>query len=178
MFSISCGEYEVYCQAAGLPRMLDEYERRAKLAERVGMECAGAECFCAVRRRGDDWPLLVVSQKYAPGLESGFSPGLALVPETHRLFVGAGCRLLAYDLSDPARLWEDEANTGFWFWSRYGEAVLMAAELELAAWDVRGAKLWSRFVEPPWEYRVEGATVAVDVMGRVSRFDILTGAEA
>jgi hypothetical protein len=27
----------------------------------------------------------------------------------------------------------------------------MAAELELAAWDVGGDKLWSRIVEPPWE---------------------------
>ena len=97
MFTISCGEYEVSCQAVGLPGMLDEYERRAKLAERVGMDSAGAECFCAVRRRGDDWPNLVVSQKYAPGVESGFSPGLALVPETHRLFLGAGCRLRVSD---------------------------------------------------------------------------------
>jgi len=81
------------------------------------------------------------------------------------LFIGAGRRLLAYDLSAPSRLWEDEADTGFWFWSRYGRFVLMAAELELAAWDVNGRKLWSRFVEPPWTYQVEGSSVVVKVEG-------------
>jgi hypothetical protein len=51
----------------------------------------------------------------------------------------------------------------------------MAAELELAAWDLRGRKLWSRFVEPPWEYRIEGEVIILDVMGAVSRFDLRTG---
>ncbi|QDV32268.1 hypothetical protein ElP_00910 [Tautonia plasticadhaerens] len=54
----------------------------------------------------------------------------------------------------------------------------MAAELELAAWDVSGRKLWSRFVEPPWEYAVAGKIVAVDVMGAVSRIDLRTGEPA
>jgi hypothetical protein len=45
----------------------------------------------------------------------------------------------------------------------------MAAELELAAWGTGGDKLWSRFVEPPWEFGVEGEVVAVNVMGSVSR---------
>jgi L-alanine-DL-glutamate epimerase-like enolase superfamily enzyme len=91
------------------------------------------------------------------------------------LFIGAGCRLLAYDLSRPARLWEDVADTGFWSWSRYDEVVLMAAELEIAAWDIRGSKLWSRFVEPPWEYRVDGRVVVLDVMGTISRLDLWGG---
>jgi hypothetical protein len=178
MFTVSFGEYEVYCQADGLPmpEMLAEFEQRAKLVERVGMEWAGADCFCAVRRRGLEWPFLVVSQRYAPAGESGFFPGIVLVPETHRLFFGAGWQLLAYDLSAPARLWAAETR-GFWEWSRYGRAVLMAAEQELAAWDVHGGKLWSRIVEPPWQYRVEDHEVVVDVKGRVARFDILTGEE-
>jgi hypothetical protein len=108
---------------------------------------------------------LVVSQRNAPGAESGFYPGLVVVPETHRLFLGAGWRLLAYDLSGPARLWADETR-GFWSWSRYGEVVIMAG------------RLWSRAVEPPWTYRVEGRVVVVDMMGRVSRFDLLTEAVA
>ena len=179
MFIVSFGEYEVYCQSEGLPvpETLTELEQRARLVERRGMEFRGEDSFCAVRRRGDEWPFLVVSQRNAPGAESGFYPGLVVVPETHRLFLGAGWRLLAYDLSAPARLWAAETR-GFWSWSRYGGVVLMAGEQELAAWDVHGGKLWSRFVEPPWVYRVEDRAVAVDARGRASRLDLFTGAEA
>ncbi len=177
MFSVSLGEYEADCQGDSLPDlMLATYRGRAALAEhfeRPEVE-DGSRCFIALRRRGAAWPYLVVTQRYSPA-GYGFAPGLLLVPEAHRLFIGAGCRLLAYDLSRPARLWEDIADTGFWFWSRYDEVVLMAAELELAAWDIQGRKLWSRFVEPPWEYRIEGRVVVLDVMGTVSRLDLWGG---
>ena len=50
------------------------------------------------------------------------------------MIVIAACRrLLAYELARPARLWEDEADCGFWSWTRRGRVVLMSAELELAA---------------------------------------------
>ena len=81
----------------------------------------------------------------------GFDPGLLLVPETGVLFLGAGERLLAYGLDQPRRLWEDTAEVGFWGWGRFGETVLMSAELELAAWDTSGRKLWTTSVEPPLE---------------------------
>ena len=177
MFSISLGEYEAYCQGDGLPEMmLEDYRRRAAFAEHFEEPKAedASRCFVAVRRRGAGWPHLVVTQRYSPAA-CGFVPGLLLVSEAHRLFIGAGCRLLAYDLSRPARLWEDVADTGFWSWSRYDEVVLMAAELEIAAWDIRGSKLWSRFVEPPWEYRVDGRVVVLDVMGTISRLDLWGG---
>ncbi len=176
MFSVSLGEYELYCQAGGLPDMLPEYQKRAAVAESFDLAESGgsAVCFCAVRRREDGWPFLVVVQRYSPA-GCGFHPGVLLVPETGKLFVGAGQRLLGYDLRKPARLWEDQADTGFWFWSQYGEVVLMAAELELAAWDASGRKLWTRFVEPPWEYRVDGQVVVLDVMGTISRISIQDG---
>src|SRR5262245_50922488 len=106
MITVSFGNYEAYCQADGMPspEVLAEFEQRAALTERLGMEFRGADGFCAVRRRGNEWPFLVVTQRYAPAGESGFHLGLVVVPETHRLFLGAGCRLLAYDLSAPARL--------------------------------------------------------------------------
>ena len=34
--------------------------------------------------------------------------------------------------------------------------MLMLAELEFAAWDLKGKKMWSTFVEPPWVYDVNG----------------------
>ena len=178
MFRVSIGEYELCCQAGGLPAMLSEYRQRAALAEDFGVagEAGPSVCFVSVGRP-QQWPFLVVVQRYWPA-GCGFRPGVLLVPETHRLFVGAGRRLLGYDLSRPARLWEDEADCGFWSWSRHGSVVLMAAELELAAWDVGGGKLWSRFVEPPWEFAVAGEVVAVDVMGVVSHVRLRSGHEA
>ena len=178
MFRVSVGEYEVCCQADELPAMLSEYQQRAALSEDFGVadEAGSSVCFVTVGR-AQQWPFLVVIQRYAPA-GCGFFPGVLLVPETHRLFIGAGRRLLGYDLSRPARLWEDEAECGFWSWSRHGSVVLMAAELELAAWDVGGSKLWSRFVEPPWEFAVEGEVVAVDVMDVVSRVHLGSGQDA
>jgi hypothetical protein len=51
----------------------------------------------------------------------------------------------------------------------HGPTVLMAAELELAARDHRGGKLWSMFVEPPWTYQVASGLVELDVMGTKAR---------
>jgi hypothetical protein len=39
---------------------------------------------------------------------------------------------------------------GFHGWQRHEDLVVMSAELEMAAWDLRGVKRWSTFVEPPW----------------------------
>jgi hypothetical protein len=99
------------------------------------------------------------------------------VTQTAVLFAGAGTRLLAYSLRDrPRRLWEDTAGwCGFWHWSLHGQCVLMAAELELAAWDTSGAKLWSTLVEPPWSYDVAGGQVHLDVMGAKTRFPVVCG---
>jgi hypothetical protein len=178
MFRVSIGEYEVCCQAGSLPDMLPEYQKRAALSEDFGAadEVGSSVCFVSVGRP-QHWPFLVVVQRYSPA-DYGFVPGVLLVPEAHRLFVGAGRRLLGYDLSGPARLWEDEADCGFWSWSRHGSVVMMAAELELTAWDLGGHKLWTRFVEPPWEFSVADQVVAVDVMGVVSRIHLRSGHEA
>lgn len=175
MFQLSLGDYEVRCRHAGVPDLLPQLAERAALYDRFDTPSPGDEtCFFAVTRRGDRWPLLVVTQRYAPA-GYGFYPGALVVPETHRLFLGAGRRLLGYDLSRPARMWEDEADCGFWSWSRYGGVVLMMAELELAAWTVEGQKLWSRFADPPWEYRVEGSVVVVSDSRAVECADLRTG---
>lgn len=101
---------------------------------------------------------------------------MLLVTELGILFMGAGERLLAYDCSNtPRRLWMDQADTGFWSWSRYGDVVLMSAELEFAAWSIEGVKLWSTFVEPPWTYTVAQGKINLDVMGRHTSFLIEKG---
>ena len=157
----------------GLPSTFDHYCSHAKLLEQFDMKASeGDFSFVSAGHVEGDWPELVVAQRFSPA-QGGFDPGIAFLPDSHLLFVGAGTRLLAYDLTTPSRLWEDEADTGFWSWAVYPSAVLMAAELELAAWDRTGQKLWSRFVEPPWNYRVVRNTVHLDVMGRRSEFPLL-----
>lgn len=100
-----------------------------------------------------------------------------LLPETRRLFIAAGERLLAYDITParPHRLWEDEADSGFSRWSVHDDVVLMEAELAFAAWDAHANQLRETVVEPPWSCRVEGGTVLLDVMGRVTRFQLHRG---
>lgn len=176
MFSVSLVEYEIQCQV-GLPDLLNDYIEHATLAEQIGLgKNEGTPCFFALSRHGDPWPFLVVAQRYQP--PHGFFPGALVVPETGRLFLGAGDRLLCYDLLKPARIWEDAADCGFWFWSRWGDVVLMGAETELAAWDIDGQKLWTRFVDPPWAHRVEGNVIEVNCElcePASGRMNLLTG---
>ena len=174
MFSINVDRYTLQLQSEGLPELYGKYCDHAQLVEEINIEeSEGKNCFVAVGL-ADDWPFLVVSQRYSPA-GGGFSPGAALVPETNLLFIGAGTRLLAYHLSNLARLWEDVADVGFWSWARHGEHVVMSAELEIAAWDLQGRKLWSSEVEPPWSYSVQNDFVHLDVMGKQRTYKLATG---
>jgi hypothetical protein len=177
MFSLSVAEYRLLCSAPEIPsHYYTYYHDRARLTHEIDLEKAGCErCFLAVHKAGEDRPLLAVAQGYWPGIQVGFHPGLILIPETHLLLIGAGERLLAYDLAAPQRLWEDRAEMGFWSWARHGNIILMSAELELAAWDIGGSKLWTTFVEPPWDYTVRDDVICVDVMGRSSAFPLRSG---
>jgi hypothetical protein len=75
----------------------------------------------------------------------------------------------------PVRVWEDHADAGFWWWDRQEDTILMAAELELAAWDIHGHKLWTMFVAPPWSYSVHDGVIQLDVMNNLSRFPLPSG---
>lgn len=174
-FTLAVDGWTIHVQH-GLPLIYGSYRQRAVVLEEFDLAGdAGASCFVAVAAAGDPFPRLVVAQRYAP-CQGGFDPGIAFVPETALLFIGAGTRLLAYALAGrPGRLWEDAADTGFWRWSVHRSAVLMAAELELAAWTRSGEKLWTMFVEPPWSYRVAGDQVQLDVMGKKTEFPVSSG---
>jgi hypothetical protein len=134
--------------------------------------------FVRVRRPGEQLPSLMVSQTFAPS-QGGFFPGVLLVPQSSRVFVGAGERLLCYSTYDGhwVRQWEDTANAGFWGWDIHGGVVVMSAELEIAAWTADGEKLWTRFVEPPWSYSVNGSTLVLDVMGQIALLSLESGVE-
>ncbi len=174
MFKLTIGPYLIQTEQGKLPELYSEYASRAILSEEFDLRNAErAHCFVSVSR-GSDWPQLVVAQTFSPSA-SGFEPGVLLVQETETLFIGAGERLLAYRLGPFERLWEDECDMGFWGWEQHGKVVLMRAELEMAAWDSFGKKLWSTFVEPPWDYVVKDNRIQLDVMGNKSEFDLAKG---
>lgn len=177
MFRLTSGSYTV-CISDYLPVVDELYREHASLIEHRVSDVAGYRehfLYLAVSRDDRKFPFLVVSQYYWPGPDAGFYPGVLLLPETSLLFVGAGERLLAYQLDQTALLWEDSANMGFWGWEKYQDVLLMSAELELAAWNMRGEKLWSTFVEPPWSYSLDGATIHLEVMGAKASFPLYEG---
>jgi hypothetical protein len=160
-----------------LPTLWDHFLARASFSEsELDKDCLG-HLFVAVRhhRIADGFPEFVVDLAYEPA-GAGLRWGATLVPETGVLFLGAGERLRAYSVTPPRRrLWDDSAEFGFWSWQRADDTVVMAAESEVAAWDVAGDKLWAAPVEPPWHYRVDGDAMSVDVMGRSETFPVRSG---
>ncbi len=173
-FCITIGEYRLICIPDGISSLHDQYSAHARFVDEIDRSSdAPAACWLGIQHAGNDWPFLVIAQRYHP--EASMQPGVLLIPETQRLFVGAGARLLAYDLGQVSRLWEDTADYGFWFWDQHGDYVLMAAELELAAWTLQGRKVWTMFVEPPWSYTCADGVIYLDVMGRRSSFAISGG---
>lgn len=174
MFSIYVSDLAITVQRGSLPSIYNDLKRHARLAEEFALRPHEGElCYLSVSSSGH-WPFLVVAQRFELS-EGGFDPGAMIVPETKLLFIGAGRRLLSYALDGPRRLWEDTADSGFLEWSRDGDVVLMSAELELAAWDTMGHKLWSMPLEPAWEYHVSGGQVHLDVLGRKSSFPLRAG---
>ena len=174
MFNLTLGRYVLSCGPDGLPDRYGEYCAHAILAEEIDLDRPGGRtCFVAVTA-GAEWPFLVLAQRYdLPGREA--APGAMIVPETDLLFVGAGTRLLAYDLKVPGRLWEGLLSFSFRGWQRHWDFVVMASERELAAWDLYGRKKWSARVEPPWSYRVERNEVHVDMRGQRFTFPVSVG---
>ena len=164
----SVGDVHVVFSSERLAGMHD-----AALVEEITDPDAEATVFL-LAGRGGEWPALGLRIAYGPAVP-GFPFAVHVVPETGVLFVGAGRGVHAYRLDSPCLLWHDETPCGFWGWSQYGDVVLMAAELELAAWSANGDKLWSTRVEPPWTYAVDGGTVSLDVMGEPSSFPVRTG---
>jgi hypothetical protein len=174
MFQVSIGPYRVDLTEGRFPPSYEESKRIAGLVEEFDMDAEERALCCVTVSLGAGWPFLVVAQRYAPS-DDCFFPGVLVVPETARMFVGAGERILCYDLAAPARLWESSVDAGFWVWSRHGDLVVMAAELELAAWTLDGKKSWTTFVEPPWSYAVADGNVTLDVMGQLSEFPLASG---
>ncbi len=180
MYTVTVGPYVIAFQSLETREPPLRYvwaKQHAELIEEFDLQRSDEDFCYLVAGRSIDHPTLVLAQRHDPPEDAGFYPGVLVVPETDVLFVGAGERLLAYDLAQPARLWEDVADTAFWRWARYGEVVIMSAELELAAWNLEGTKLWTTVVEPPWSYEVTDDVLKLDIMGVKSEFSLRRGPE-
>lgn len=122
------------------------------------------------------WPFLILRHSGTlPWDPDTLRLDVVLIPETDTLFVGCSTTVCAYDLRQPTRLWTDTTEIAFLGWQRHGEAVVMSAELELAAWDLQGRKLWSTFVEPPCDYTVVDNKVHLMVMDVLMTFPLMSG---
>lgn len=173
MLYSTIGRYSV--GLATLPEQVDAGIRMSTVVTEK-IDCDGDNNYLAitVREEGAE-SLLLVEGYYSPGLSSGFNPGVLVVPETSVAFVGAGTSILCFSLAPITRLARERVEVGFWQWQRHGELVIMSAELEFSVWSSFGKKLWSRFVEPPWDFVVQGDEVVLDVMGDRQTFGLLSG---
>lgn len=160
LFKFTYGPYTVSL-GDSLPPMFYSYCQQARLVDTFELEGSySALCYLAVAR-GHTWPYLIVAQRYSPGPQSGFHPGVLFVPETQVLLLGAGERVLAYTLDEPTRLWEYGLSGGFWQWERARESIILSSENKLAIWDIHARKRWDFTVEPPWQYTLDGDTLQV-----------------
>jgi hypothetical protein len=138
-FLVAANDYDLLLMPNAPPSLYERHAQKARLAERFTLDRTNARtAFVAVRRLDADWPFLVVAQAYTAHAVAN-DCGVVLLPETRRLFIAAGENLLAYDITPdrPRRLWQDEAEFGFWHWRVHDNLVLMAAELGFAAWDTQ-----------------------------------------
>lgn len=175
--TVTVGRYAVMV-AIEPPAFLADYLARARVVDEFPTaDDRSSIGYSFVAVGVGDWPRLVVTQRFSPA-GHGFRPGVLLVPDTGGLFIGAGTRLLGYRLDrngDWQRAFVDEADVGFWAWHQHGDVVVMSAEPELAVWTTSCEKLWNTFVEPPWSYQVRGQEIQLDVMGKLSRFNVVAG---
>ncbi len=173
MLSFNIGNYIVNV-AEAFPVLHEEYQNHAALADIVTNETEERSLLCLSVQRCFEWPFLYVTRRY-DGACGVFTPGVIIIPETSLLVIGAGEHLLAYKLNPLEKLWEDSTEFGFLHWERYADYIIMSGELELAVWDIHGVKLWTTFVEPPWEYTVHEGIVHLDMMGKKSSFSLQEG---
>ena len=106
-----------------------------------------------------------------------FLPGLLFVPESATLFMAAGENILVYDVNEARRIASDSADCGFWAWHRFGDVIVMQAELDVSVWTLDGSKRWETFADPPHTVRREGETLILDDSRKEWRLDLSDGGE-
>jgi hypothetical protein len=171
MITCTIWKYIINAEQYQLPDLYDKYIQHAKLKEEYELNNRDGELFFISIGTKEGWPFLTVTQRYEPCV-AGFSPGFLLIPETNKIFIGAGQRILIYDLKQISKVDEDFYNEGFLGWLKYQDYVIMLAELDVTCWRSNGEKMWTRFVEPPYNVDFEGDKIVLDIMGQIVKFNI------
>jgi hypothetical protein len=173
LFSVVIGSYELLVHPRSQPNMWNLNTKRARIVENIDDSYNNPlTCFIVVNKNNKGC-LFALKLTFEP--QGGVYPGVVLIPETDVLFIGAGETLLAYRLDEPSKLWHDTNDAGFHSWARYDDVIVMSAELEVAAWNIRGEKLWSMYVEPPYGYTVKNGIVHMDRMEGKLEFPLEAG---
>jgi len=175
-FEVLVGRYRLTWDD-GLPDYYYTQRQHATIVDEISLDDADERLgVLSVGLSDGSWPFLILRHGgVIPWDEDTLRLDVVLIPETDTLFAGEHRAVWAYDLRQPTRLWTDTAELGFLGWQRHGEVVVMSAELELAAWDLQGHKLWSTFVEPPYDYVVADDTVHLTVMDVRTTFPLTSG---
>jgi hypothetical protein len=105
--------------------------------------------------------ILELAIRFVPCGDSFAWPMALLVSETDTLFVAAGGVIGIYDLLTPREVLQHSTEL-HWTLLRGPSGVLLIAELELRAWDLRGNDLWDTKIEPPHNVWLRGDDVVVD----------------
>lgn len=177
--TVCAGRYTLIVCRGRIPADHDDYASNAALVESFDPDADDGEpFFLACYRMDEQLPgktlyALVLTLRF--NSDDGFKPGLLIVDETDRLFVGANEQTLAYDLASSQRLWQTTTTAGFWGWGRHADCVVMRAETEMTVYDLHANPLWSLAVEPPWGYDVDGDAIDVEVGGVRQRFFLSDG---
>ncbi|URN93830.1 MAG: hypothetical protein NAG76_18660 [Candidatus Pristimantibacillus lignocellulolyticus] len=159
------------------PPLYDDYKKVAILFEEIDYdEEYDYFLICYITSNSDSSTHILLNMKFSL-YSSGFVPGFLVAPETNLLFIGAGERLIIYDFENSTRIGIDKADFGFLGWRRSRDVIIMSAELELACWNINGRKLWSTFVEPPYEYEIKDNNLTLTIMGSKQEFNIYKGPE-
>jgi len=164
MHALTIENWKLSVHEGPLPGVYSSYIDHAVFVDKIDSDSTeGIPLFVAVSSASSNWPNLISTQRYSP--TGGLSVGCLLIPEKALLFIGAGEKILCYDVAASKRLWIDATPRGFWRWLHVGEYVVMSAELEFAVWNSSGEKLWSTFVKPPWTFTIMGDVVEFDIIG-------------
>lgn len=175
MHIVSIENWSLSIEDGSLPSLYSSYVAHARFVDEIGIkEDSGKILFVGITPPSSSWPEIIVCQRYSPS-DGGFSPGILLVPETCTLFIGAGERIVGYDIRARQKLWEEPIDCGFWGWEKVGEHVLLVAEMEFGVWTSSGERLWSTYVEPPWDFHVNGNVIELNVMEKKRRLRISDG---
>jgi len=171
---VNVGRYRLTVYPSGLPGDYAELSARATLVDQSGHSEQG-RWYCLSVECGAETVLVVSRKRRGP-----FStPEALVIPETEVLFLGGAGRLLICDLKTPRRLCEHPVSSEFDRMARFEDAVLLAAQREFAAWDIRGAMLWNSLdaiaIEPPWGYAVRNGVVRLEGKSAAMTFPLMEG---